>query len=766
MTGLGVIKIKKLKLSIRGFMISYLVILIPIIIVVNIVFYTSVIPVYEDEIINMNKMSLINYKMLFDRFMTDVVEDIYLEVILDENNNGYMRHLKQNPETDLWGVSIVHEQLLNIVKANDDFLQSISIYYEDNQFVNSSNGLKFLNKKDGQNMFQYYWLDQLDFQGKDQLFASREIIDYTRPYEIAPVVSWVKSVPYVEDQAYQKGAIVFNIKESFINKMINENIYYEKQDVAFYMIDKKGNYIFRNKEDKDLSVNANKLLEDYFKNGEDVLHIKDKNNVISVAMSGNEEIFYVFSVPKTSFFYKSNTIKNQIILFTVFILLCTLIVTYIVSRKTYNPIKEMANSAEIILSYLGAKNNHKSNDDYSKIQSTMTILSKRIKKNIPIIKYSFYNELIENRFNASLIEEKMKFLNIVSVGNYYKISVVYLRIQNKDITERETIRFSILEYIENMNDNKFSVYAMARGGDKIIIISNFKELRVCDEKIVCISNYVENIIHREGYDGFITSGLTYTDIRHLWQSYKEAKKLKQYYFVLHQPVLDYVKLGKDENTPYRPLFNKDKLKQLINGGKTEKIDEFLNGLINKIKAQRIPYDHVMRVLMEVLTVTENCILVSHPTLDRNYFKDLFVAYNNLSHIDEFKDVYVAFINRYSEYTEQQKEAVFNDVMIKIIDYIDNNINESISLRELSERFHISYSYLSTLFKQSTGKSFSLYVREKKIEKAIKLLNETNDTIEKIAKEVGINDTGYFIKQFKKYYGITPRQYRLKNSHNL
>ena len=60
-----------------------------------------------------------------------------------------------------------------------------------------------------------------------------------------------------------------------------------------------------------------------------------------------------------------------------------------------------------------------------------------------------------------------------------------------------------------------------------------------------------------------------------------------------------------------------------------------------------------------------------------------------------------------------------------------------------------------------GQGFIEYVTNKRLEKAKKLLENTNYTISEIAEQVSYEDTNYFSVVFKRNVGITPREYRIK-----
>lgn len=90
---------------------------------------------------------------------------------------------------------------------------------------------------------------------------------------------------------------------------------------------------------------------------------------------------------------------------------------------------------------------------------------------------------------------------------------------------------------------------------------------------------------------------------------------------------------------------------------------------------------------------------------------------------------------------------------------DNYSNPDFSLGHLSGEFGLSGGYLSRLFKDSFGVRFVEYVTDIRIEKAKRLLADTETAIQDIAVAVGYTNSLTFIRVFKKHTGITPGQYR-------
>lgn len=95
---------------------------------------------------------------------------------------------------------------------------------------------------------------------------------------------------------------------------------------------------------------------------------------------------------------------------------------------------------------------------------------------------------------------------------------------------------------------------------------------------------------------------------------------------------------------------------------------------------------------------------------------------------------------------------------EIIEYINQNFDNKISLKELSERFFFNMNYLSYALKKELGMTLTEYLKKIRMEKARSLIREGKTTTE-TAILVGIIDYAQFHKMYKKYWGKTPKEDR-------
>ena len=107
----------------------------------------------------------------------------------------------------------------------------------------------------------------------------------------------------------------------------------------------------------------------------------------------------------------------------------------------------------------------------------------------------------------------------------------------------------------------------------------------------------------------------------------------------------------------------------------------------------------------------------------------------------------------------EREQQTNHLVEEIQEYINNHLDDDLSLTRLGELVHLNPSYLSRLYKQLTGIGLSDYIAQQRIAKAKKLLTESRMKISDITTSVGYNSAIAFTRFFKKAVGVTPQDYR-------
>ncbi len=122
--------------------------------------------------------------------------------------------------------------------------------------------------------------------------------------------------------------------------------------------------------------------------------------------------------------------------------------------------------------------------------------------------------------------------------------------------------------------------------------------------------------------------------------------------------------------------------------------------------------------------------------------------------------YLSFVaNRLFLLAQEEKRSRTSDVMDRVCEYIEEHIDEDLSLVRLAEIHHFNPSYLSRLFKQEKGVNLSEYIDHCRIKQAKELLKDRDLKVREVALGVGYEAAHSFSRFFKKLTGLTPQQYR-------
>ena len=101
----------------------------------------------------------------------------------------------------------------------------------------------------------------------------------------------------------------------------------------------------------------------------------------------------------------------------------------------------------------------------------------------------------------------------------------------------------------------------------------------------------------------------------------------------------------------------------------------------------------------------------------------------------------------------------NIVEKEMVSYIQQNFTGKISLKEFGEQFHLSEKYISRYFKEHFHITLSQYITYLRLENAKQLLQDTDLSVTEAAMQSGYQNVSYFIRSFKKTYGVSPLKYR-------
>ena len=135
---------------------------------------------------------------------------------------------------------------------------------------------------------------------------------------------------------------------------------------------------------------------------------------------------------------------------------------------------------------------------------------------------------------------------------------------------------------------------------------------------------------------------------------------------------------------------------------------------------------------------------AHDVLEQAALLELLVHLNKLVQAPVFQET-------------SDSAAAYNQQVDRILSYINANIANPISIRELAKQFYLSESYICRLFKSTTGTTINKYVTARRISIAKALLDGGCSVMEAYERS-GFNDYSNFFKTFTKAVGLSPKKY--------
>lgn len=132
----------------------------------------------------------------------------------------------------------------------------------------------------------------------------------------------------------------------------------------------------------------------------------------------------------------------------------------------------------------------------------------------------------------------------------------------------------------------------------------------------------------------------------------------------------------------------------------------------------------------------------------------------LQFADELIDFYVYFI------ADRKQPTFRHQTVNKVIMYINDELENDLTVESIANKFHISTSHLSRIFREHVGITLVEYLNVRRVEESQYYLRHTNKSITSISEQFHFCNQSYFTRIFKKYTGVTPKHFRDELHHEF
>ncbi|ARI78781.1 response regulator transcription factor [Halobacillus mangrovi] len=252
----------------------------------------------------------------------------------------------------------------------------------------------------------------------------------------------------------------------------------------------------------------------------------------------------------------------------------------------------------------------------------------------------------------------------------------------------------------------------------------------------------------------------------LVEAYEQANEALVYRFIFpHQTILTYeqVKAKKEDGT----IVNKQLIQKIFNMLGTNRNDEIRSSLLNIFNIEEMKECKIS--CLERLNEAINRVLFDQAFNQIGMESiEVFKLYDKVGDMSNFESVYDYFYAvenltiRLHEYMKEMKSVYSGEnIMDKAIEFIHENAHKDLNMAVVSNYVSLNYSYFSHAFKDYTGNNFVDYLKKVRIEKAKKLLSDSNHKIFEVSELVGFGNSKQFSRVFRDLEGVSPKEYREK-----
>lgn len=309
------------------------------------------------------------------------------------------------------------------------------------------------------------------------------------------------------------------------------------------------------------------------------------------------------------------------------------------------------------------------------------------------------------------------------------------------------------------------VYSSANSNERILV---FKNQDFHPIQIKKYTNQLSTILNSNPYN--LPVSICYSSLnlqaKELAATLKKLRKLYHFNYKLWNPQC-FELSDSDE-----PLF----LRKHVNAVKTDNITQhLLNGkmylarkelynTLNSWLQSGISSDRFLKNLQYLLySLRQSKPDINQSTWDELY-QNIYLCFTISYDYESFFNELFGLIEKH--YILHSEDIDNKQTMEKVKNYIDENFNRPISIFDIANRFHISSSHLSRLFKSIYMQSPVKYLIALRIQEACKLMMQYPDLeLKYISELIGYTDQHYFSKLFKKHVGLSPTKYRAKKKSN-
>ncbi|KHF34258.1 AraC family transcriptional regulator [Paenibacillus sp. FSL M7-1455] len=683
------------------------------------------------------------------------------------------REIKMYDNSDYGRVLIANE--MRKYNATDGLIDNTLLYIESSGYLFAKTGSAYKEEDFDKPGIGYYY----------ETWPRREMFETLRHLK-APMVRPVEDViipgsnrvrmltfafPLPVGGYDPPGAVLIMVREDTVIRMIQSLS--EKYTGRFFIFDEQGRQLLASEKTDDAASDGVRRLMPELKEGSEgagIYRVNGKSYIVSHTLSGTNGWHYVSMLPVTDTLHGIRTIQRNTVLLIGLMLLLEWLVIYISIRKNYHPIKRLVDLAVHIFEPADRKPLGEIETiryALGELASANHTLDAKVKQTIPIIRENLLFELVSGRapdWETFCLEAEAYGIAFPHPA----MAVAVLSIEAGGGAEGSDAggqafagAANLLRQIEKRPKEGLQCYFFKSiYNQEMIFIGSFAP----DFAIKAYLDDVRKELEAEtGGRVFIGAGIPgkLESVEAVHVSYLQAVRAsEQLRFRRERQVLFFGEMEAPKAgtvSYFAELLQSLELSILKNDAAS--VQSIVERLVAGMGSEGAPPHVVRSVYLNTVSVILNGLhRFSHD--DANLLRLTDAAFRHRYTFEQMAGIVRESCGKLCDMIQSTLPSSRKVSRDEIVCFIERKgMEPDFSLQLIADYFQMSPSNFSHYFKKTFGQNFKEYIDLQRIQQSVRLLRETNQTLDEISRKTGFSNTSSFIRSFKKIVGTTPGQYR-------
>lgn len=417
-------------------------------------------------------------------------------------------------------------------------------------------------------------------------------------------------------------------------------------------------------------------------------------------------------------------------------------------------------------------------DEERKMRNNIELLQEHYRTTLPIVREKFLSSLITRHQSIAAIREKADKYGMELEGEGYLVSII--SVIHSDKPEEGEDPHHVVSSIKDLDLKLFSITNIA---SEIWMRDKLGKVFIHQDQVVLFTvspdangelvmettqNALKEIL--QSIEKFlklpimIGVGTITQDIRSLKYSYEAAESALDYRRILGMNQIICID-DMEERVQEKLIFDEWKEQNLVRSiklGTEQELSDVIDELFDNISRVQAPVHDFQHYLLEMVTAIIKLSKMIDDGTDPIFAggAGILNQYQKLNTLNETKAWFTDLCGKVRSRIVSRRQSSYKHIVEEAIQYTKTHFgDQELSIAVVCAHLHISTGYFSSLFKKEVKLTYGAYLLQLRMEAAKEYLRTTEMKTFEIADKVGFADPNYFSLCFKKYEGVSAKEYR-------